>query len=324
MKQFKLNIAFLAMFAMIFTSCSKEENASNEDTDLATLSFGAILNDIDTNRSSTKGHVGFLDGVPDCSNESAAYVEIIVSKDGNNVVGDDGDAYRVDLVNGQMFTKEDSALQLTPGNYSLDYFAVFSASGKMIWIAPMGGGNNLSNFVNTPLPMAISLGAGVKKYVEVDVLCYDDRFVNEYGYLFFEINQNKAIEFCIFGNFCDEDGRHYPAAYSVNVWSYSNGTKGSQMYTNVAATVALNSAGDYAASPVCFALPDTDGLDEYYFEITIRNSDAYGNVEERIIREGVINDDDVRDLMEGDNNVEYYHFREGNCGNLGDSPNNLF
>ncbi len=320
MKQFKLNIAFLAIFAMIFTSCSKEETALNEDTDLATLSFGAILNDIDINRTSTKGHVGFLDGVPECSDESAAYVEIIVSRDGTNVVGDDGDTYRVDLVNGQMFTKEDPALELTPGNYSLDYFAVFSASGEMIWIAPKDGDDNLSNFVDTPLPMAISLGAGVKKYVEVDVLCYDDRFVNEYGYLFFEIDQNKAIEFYVFGNFCDEDGRHYPAAYSVDVYSYSNGTRGSQLYNDVAASVALNDAGDYAASPLSLVLPDTDGLDEYYFEITIRNSDAYGDVEERIIRAGVINDDDVRDLFEGDNNVEYYHFREGNCGDLGDSP----
>ncbi len=320
MKQFKLNLAFLAMFAMIFTSCSKEETALNDDTNLATLSFGAILDNLDANRAATKGHVGFLDGVPDCSAESPAYVEIIVSIDGNNVVGDDGDAYRVDLVNGQMFTKEDSALQLTPGNYSLDYFAVFSASGQMIWIAPMGGGDNLSNFVDTPLPMAIDLRAGVKKYVEVDVLCYDDRFVNEYGYLFFEINQNKAIEFCVFGNFCDEDGRHYPAAYTVDVWSYANGNRGSQLYNDVPATVEMNDAGDFAGSPVCFALPDTDGLDEYYFEITIRNSDAYANVEERIIRAGVINDGDVRDLMEGENNVEYYHFREGNCGDLGDSP----
>ena len=323
MKQFRLSIAYLAMFAMIFTSCSKEETVLNEDTDLATLSFGAILTDLATNRAATKGHTSFLDGVPECSSESPAYVEIILSRDGANVVGEEGDAHRVDLVNGQMFTKEDPALQLTPGNYSLEYFAVYGESGEMIWVAPVGGGDNLSNFVDNPLPMAIDLRAGVKKYVEVDVLCYDDRFVNEYGFLFFDINEKEAIEFCVFGNFCDEDGRHYPAAYSVDVWSYSNGERGSQIYNDVAATVAMNEAGDYAASPVCFALPDTEGLDEYYFEITMRNSEAYGDVEERIIRAGVMNDGDVRDLMEGEDNVEYYHFREGNCGDMGDTPDLL-
>jgi len=323
MKKFKLSIALLAMFAMTFTSCSKEETALNDDTELATLGFGAVLNDLATNRAATKAHLSFLDGVPECSSDSPAYVEIILSSGGTNVVGDDGDAHRIDLVNGQMFTKEDSELQLTPGNYSLDYFAVFSASGEMILLAPMSGGDNLSNFVNNPLPMALNLGAGVKKYVDVEVLCYDDRFANEYGYLFFDIDQNKAIKFCVFGNFCDESGRHYPAAYSVDVWSYNDNTVGSQLYNDVAATVALNSDGDYAAAPVCFALPDTEGLDEYYFEITIRNSDAYGNVDERIIRAGVINDGDVKDLMEGEDTVEPYHFREGNCGDMGDTPDLL-
>ena len=324
MRKFKLSFAYLAVFAMIFTSCSKEENSTmNQDPEMATLSFGAILTDLANTNASTRAHTSFLDGVPQCSEEDAAYVEIILSRDGVNVVGDDGDEYRVNLAAGQMFTMEDPALQLVPGDYSLDYFAVYSASGEMIWLAPMGGGDNLSNYVDSPLPLAIDLRAGVKKYVEVDVLCYDDRFVNEYGYLFFDIDQNRAIEFCVFGNYCGEDGRHYPAAYTVDVWSYSNGVKGAQMYNDVAATVEMNDQGDYAGSPVCFALPDTEGLDEYYFEITLRDSDAYEAVEDRIIRAGVINDGDVRDLMSGENDVEYYHFREGNCGDMGDSPDLL-
>ncbi len=321
MKKFKFSIGFLAAFAILFTSCSKEETTNtNPDSDMATLSFGAILTNLANDRAANKAHVSFLDGVPKCSDEVASYVEIVLSLDGNDVVGTQDEPYRIDLVDGQIFTEEDANLELTPDDYSLDYFAVYSASDAMIWLAPFGNGDDLSNFVNSSLPLDIDLRAGVKKYIEVDVLCYDDKFVNEYGYLFFEIDKNKAIEFYVFGNFCDEDGRHYPAAYSVDVWSYANGTRGSQLYNDVAANVALNDEGDYAASPVSLVLPDTDGLDEYYFEITIKNSDAYGDVEERIIRSGVINDDDVRDLFEGEDNVEYYHFREGNCGDLGDAP----
>lgn len=317
MKQFKLYFAFLALIAMILTSCSKEEATTvNDPENMATLSFGALLNDLTSNRAATKDHVGFLDGVPECSEGTAAYVEIILSRDGVNVVGDDGEgnAYRVDLVDGQMFTKEDAELELVPGNYSLDYFAVFTADGTRIWLAPMGGGDddNLSNFVDNPLPMAIDLRAGVKKYVEVDVLCYDNRFVNEYGYLFFEINENQAIKFCIFGNVCppSDGGRHYPASYSVNVWS-GDDSSGNVLYNDVYNVTGTYDNGDFYAEPLCFALPDTEGEDEYYFEITLRNSDEYGDVEERIIRRGSITDEVVRNFFDGENNLEYFHFREG-------------
>lgn len=321
MKKFKLSISFLAAFAILFTSCSKEETAStNPNPEIATLSFGAILTNLTNDRAANKGHVAFLDGVPECSDEAASYVEIVLSLDGNDVVGTQDEPYRIDLVDGQIFTVEDANLELTPDDYSLDYFSVHSASDAMIWLAPFGNGDDLSNFVDFSLPLDIDLRAGVKKYVEVDVLCYDNRFVNEYGYLFFEINQNKAIKFCVFGNFCDEDGRHYPAEYTVDVWSYSNGARGRQLYNDVRSAVSINDDGDFAGSPVCFALPDTDGLDEYYFEITLRNSDAYDAVEEEIIRAGVINDGDVKDLMNDDDTVEYYHFRAGNCGDTGDSP----
>ncbi|MFO7720218.1 MAG: vanadium-dependent haloperoxidase [Gillisia sp.] len=167
--------------------------------------------------------------------------------------------------------------------------------------------------------MAIELNAGVKKYVQVSVLCFDNRFVNEYGYLFFDLNPNRAIEFCIFGNYCDETGRHYPAAFSVNIWAYSNGATGAQLYTNLSNTVAMNDAGDYAGTPLCIALPDTAGLDEYYIEISLLNSDAYGNVTEGVIRSGVITDEDVRNLFDGADATNYFHFREGAC-NLSDSP----
>lgn len=322
MKKFKLSISFLAAFAILFTSCSKEESA-NTDAEMATLSFGAILTNLENDRAANKEHLDFLDGVPECSDETAAYVEIVLSLNGNDVVGTQDEPYRIDLVDGQIFTVEDANLELTPDDYSLDYFAVYGASNTMIWLAPFGNGDDLSGLVDFSLPMDIDLRAGVKKYVEVDVLCYDDRFVNEYGYLFFEINQNKAIELCIFGNFCDEDGKHYPAAYTVDVWSYSNGVRGSQMYNDVPSTVNMNDDKDYAGSPVCFALPDTDGLDEYYFEITLKNSDAYDAVNEEIIRAGVITDGDVRDLMNEDGTIEYYHFRAGNCGDIGDTPDLL-
>jgi glucose/arabinose dehydrogenase len=65
-------------------------------------------------------------------------------------------------------------------------------------------------------------------------------------------------------------------------------------------------------------LPDSEGSDEYYFEITLLGSQAYAT-QARIIRSGVISDDDVRALYDGEDNTEAFHFREGNCG-TGDTP----
>src|SRR5690606_36867399 len=111
--------------------------------------------------------------------------------------------------------EEDEALELTPGNYTLNHFSVYDADGYLLWLAPRGGA--LAAFVDNSLPLNIELGAGVKKYVDVSVLCYDDRDVNLYGYQFFELDINEAFEFCFFTNYCTPEGRHYPARYAVDI-----------------------------------------------------------------------------------------------------------
>lgn len=313
MKNFRHYLGLLTVVALLFTSCSKDEaNPVDLGGEKATLSLGAVLNDLAANRASTKQAITDM---PECTNDAPSYVEIVLSQGGSDVVGSNNNPFRIDLVTGQIFTQEVSELELTPGNYSLDHFAVFNADGDLIWLSPKGG--DLAQFVDTPLPLNIELNAGVKKYVDVPVLCYDQRDVNEYGYVFFDIDTNTAIKFCIFGNYCPPSGRHYPASYSVSVWS-GNSTAGAPLYTDVQNATGYYENGDYYAEPLCFALPDTEGEDEYYFEITLRSSDEYGQVEERVIRAGSITDDVVRTFFDGDNNLDYYHFREGCDGD--DSP----
>lgn len=316
MRNLKLYTCFMVIFALFFTSCSQEEEGlPSPENEKATISFGALLNDLDVNRNSLKQVVG---DIPACSDDDVVYVNIILSSGGVDVVGTEGDPFRIDLVAGQLFTEEVAELELAPGDYSLDYFSVHAMDGTVIWVAPVAG-SEMSPWVDFPLPLDISLGAGVKKYVDVSVLCYDARLINEYGYLFFELDTTQAIQFCIFGNYCDESGRHYPAEYSVNVWNYSDGQMGSVLYSGVTNTVEPNDLGEYASSPVCFYLPDTAGDDEYYFQITLLNSDAYGDITETVIREGVITDEDVRDLHIGNDDSDYYHLRYG-CGST-DFPN---
>ncbi|SDL29504.1 hypothetical protein SAMN04488034_103102 [Salinimicrobium catena] len=306
MRKFKLMFCYFSVLALAFTSCSKDETNPTDNSEKATLSFSAIVNDLASKSSNKQSSAS---DIPECSDAQPAYATVVLSQNGMPVVGTMEAPFRVDLVAGQVFTEETPELELEPGEYSLDHFMVYDADGNLIWVAPAGG--TMADFVDAPLPMDISLGAGVKKYVDVSVLCYDDRNVNEYGYLFFDLDTNEGIEFCIFGNYCDETGRHYPAEYSVDVWRYENGTRGSQIYNDHGNNVSLDGNGDYATAPLCFILPDTEGMDEYYFEITLEDSDAYGDVQNRVIRSGVINDDEVRSFFDGDNNLEYYHFRTG-------------
>lgn len=315
MKTLKNYLSLLLFSTLVFTSCTKEDAGlvDNTNPDMAILSFAPILDNLANAVTSGRQAEG---DIPACSDAAPAYVNIILSRNGTDVVGQEGTPFRINLVAGQLFTQEVPQLQLEPDTYVLEYFEVFDADDNRIWVAP-GAGGELANFVDNPLPLEINLGAGVKKYVDVTVLCFDDRMVNEYGYLFFDLVPEVAIKFCIFGNYCDETGRHYPAEYSVSVWSGTS-SAGAPLYTNVSNVTGYYDNGDYYAEPLCFALPDTEGLDEYYFEITLRSSDEYGEVEERIIRTGVINDIIVKTFFDGDNNLDYYHFREGCEGD--DSP----
>lgn len=315
MKNFKILIALLSVVALFLTSCSKENDSTISSDDKVTLNFGAILNDLVANRAASKQAISEL---IECSDDDPFYVEIILTRNGSPVVGSIDTPFRIDLVAGEIYTKDVPELELDPAIYSLDYLTVHNAGGDVIWIAPQTN-SPLGEFVEMGLPMDIDLRAGVKKYVDVPVLCYDNRDVNEYGYLFFELDTNRAIKFCIFGNYCppSENDRHYPASYSVSVWSGTDAT-GTPLYTDVPNQTGYYDNGDYYAEPLCFALPDNDGEDQYYFEITLRSSDEYGQVEERIIRDGILTDTEVKTLFVGDNMLDYYHFREGCEGD--DSP----
>lgn len=324
MKKINFCVVFALLGAFLFSSCSKEEQEKSIEpvSQVSSISFATNLNNMDSRQALI------------CADAVPAFVEIILSKDGVVIVGTENDPVRINLNpnptdtnnDGIMdyFTEESALLELEPGTYTLEYFTVLDAEENVIWIAPMEMENIDGMYTHVPvaLPMDIELGAGVKKYVKIDVLCFDDRIVNQYGYLFFELNEVQAIEFCIFGNYCYEDGRHAEfVAFTVDVWKYSgdpSSPAGEVLYSDLENEIIVTDYEDYAetaATPLCVALPDLSGLDQYYFEITMLNHEPANS----IIRSGVITDADVRALFDGESNVEYYHFREGNC-NLEDSP----
>lgn len=316
MKHFKFCVACLAIFVMVFTSCIKDDDNIGGDKELATLSFAPFLANLESARAALK-QTDY--GIPSCSTSTPNYVRVILSDASGNVVGTEANPFRIDLVNNQLFTEEVSELRLVPGTYSLDYFAVYNEDDDMIWIAPRTGGF-LANFVDTPLPLSISLSAGVKKYVDVTVLCFDDRDVNEYGYVFVEINPEEAVEYCFFVNVCppEKDGKDYPARYNVSIWIGTDST-GELLYADVENVTGQNPGiGNYYATPLCFALPSNDNMDEtyLYYELTLLSwPENYGTVPVTVTS-GTLTMADIVANFDGEDNVDYEHLRFGCPGGI--------
>jgi len=327
MKNFKFCIAYLAIFAMIFTSCSKDEVSGVQDdpnTNMATISFGAVLNDFVANRAALKHPL--TEDVPVCSDAAPVKVRVALKNSDDMWVagkdGDEGGFIEIPVIpngEGGWMTKESSDLELPEGIYSLEYFAVLDAGNNILWIAPreddVYGPANFAAFVNDALPIAINLRVGVKKYIDVEVLCYDERFADEFGYLFFDFTVVDTVTLCIFGNYCPPSGRHFPAQFSVEAWMYSGdplNPKGTAL-TNEA---LFNETGFYEdpieafAKPLCIVLPDRDGEDTYYIEINILDFVGVYDAPEGLKQTLIITDAEVLALYNNGTNT-YYHFREG-------------
>ena len=320
------------LLSLFLLSCAKEEKiVVEEEPQLSRLSFGSVLQDtIIFESNNTQEEAEAL------ANAVPGYVELILSQDGYFVLGSMDEPAKININpvlndpdgdgDGNYFSDNNLALELPPGNYVLEYFKVFDNQGNLIWLAPIMSDfpGNLDSFLDNPLPMNISLGEGVIKYIEVDVLVYDDRIANRYGYMFFDLEGREAIKFCFFGNYCNENGRHAEfIRFGVDVWSFSGdpeNPKGDVLYENLESLILAIDYEDYGeivSVPLCIALPDTEGLDKYYIEVSLLEGAEAEDL--GIIRSGVITDTDVKSLFDGETNLDYYHFREGNC-NLGDTP----
>ncbi|CAM4112913.1 hypothetical protein [Gillisia hiemivivida] len=321
MKKLNYSLSFIAIIAMLFTSCSKEETSSPIDdasTESAVLTFGAMLDNL-ANRAMEKGH---FDQVPDCSaaepdmaevtfsypgSGGDKVVEVGISQDASGYFTEYSELLKIPIVQGTDFTK-----------ITLKGFKVFDAGDNLIWIAPVAPGD-FSGYVDKPLPFDVDVYAGTKPYIDIEVLCFDRRMVNEYGYVFFDIDQKEIFNFCLFGNFCTPEGRHYVANYTIDVWTYdtSTETRGTRLYTKNEAnstSIATLNNGVYQESPLCVALPDDPDSDDdaYYFEITLLDSPEYDSDRVgTIIRSGVLTEFEAKTLFVGDDKLEYYHFMEG-------------
>lgn len=268
MKHFKLPIAIVAMLAMFITSCSKEDSTSSASADQETfqIQFGTLLNNIES-----KAHES---DPTECREDLPSYVLVGITDDNTGFyVGGPGNTdvnlVRVNIQNnnGSWETSYSDVLGLPAGDYTLQYFIVYSSDDEVLWVAPRVGGDYASS-VGDPLPQEFTLEAGTKPYINVDVLCFIPREEEAYGYLFYDINLTTVENnYCIFVNYCE--GREYPAKFMVEVW-YDD-------YDGISVELdedmnMISQTGDYpSASVLCFVLPPLVGSDTYFVRVTVLN-----------------------------------------------------
>lgn len=272
MKHFKLSIAWLAMLALVFTSCSKEEtDAINSEKDTVQLTFGAMLDAFNNqNKQATPGECR--------ENAVPAYVMVGISTDeeGNDFIagGNADNLIEVGLTNnnGSWETTYSDDLELPGDTYYLQHFAVYDTNDQVLWVAPREGGA-FAGEVTDALPQAFELVGGTKPYIVVEVLCFIPREEEAYGYPFFDFDVVEVENsYCIFVNYCyDETGREYPAHFSVEVWSDTWDGVEEVTLSNNMNSVSMQ-GGNPAATVLCLALPDL-GDDTYYARVTVLNHD---------------------------------------------------
>jgi hypothetical protein len=327
MKSIKYCWSIFAIVALLFTSCSTEEVGSSGDKvdeSSAVLEFGAVLNDL-AGRAMQKGHFATI---PDCSDEEPAVAVITFSVD-------DGASktVTVDVLQDEdgYFTDYDEDLKIaiaSDGSVSVELqgFMVYdgatgvlnSPNGNLIWVAPSDAGDPglFNGYVGNALPFDFTVFPGTKPYIDVEVLCFDRRMVNEYGYPFFDLVPGKIYPLCFFANLCVGD-RHFVGDYTLDLY-YDDGTGRIQLYNSGDANAMPNTGvlanNNYFADPLCLVVPDKpagfqDSQDYLFYVITPKDwTGSYGDVDNTPLAEEGLSWNDVNGLLNADGETnEYIH-----------------
>ena len=326
MRNFKFNVMILAIFALIFTSCSKDENSGVEQQvseGVAELYLGPVLN-AEIRKALQKQEAE----LPECSEDAPAYAQIsLVYGDADTPV----DVIVPIIIDGtDLFTDYDEALEIpvasgeTTVSVTLNDFLVWNddggAPGEVIWAAPKTG-SDFAGIVSQSLPFSWDLRAGSKTYTDVEVLCFDDRDVNLYGYQFFDIVPVEIYEFCVFANYCNDAGRHFTANYTFDI-TYIGDDNDIPLYTGempMTGNTEDDDSGDWYADPLCLAIPAPiygEGPDTDYIRVTATLANWDANYPAPGAVDPISEDlswNEVQSFFVDDDNMDYWHIFF-NCG----------
>lgn len=335
MKTIKNYFSFLFVLSLLLTSCSKDEAVQDVSSDeVAVLTFGSVLNAMVNKAAAKQAENGDL---PACSDDEPAYAQISLTYGDADVVVNATVPINWDD-EGYFTTYSDLLAIPVPSDedwvtVDLRSFEVFSADDVLIWKAPFDG-SEFAGFVDDALPMTFDLRAGSKNYVDVEVLCFNERDVNKYGYQFFNIMPEELRTLCFFANYCTDEGRHFTADYSLDLYYYRGedmeGTPDASeldiLYSDRSPEPGVDN-GTFYTDPLCIAIPEPqmgEGPNEpyLYYEVTLTEwNDNYPFPEDAVVQTGYLSWNDIVDLLDTDSDgdiennsdANYWHIQL-NCG----------
>lgn len=305
---------------------------ANEDS-YAILTFNSLLNDL-SERAMQKGH---FDQIPECIQGTPDNVDITFSVDGGasktinvGVLGEPGNYFtdyhedlKILIPNDGNEETDDSV------NITLEGFVVYTESGEKLWLAPVRTNSDIDQFegyVSRSLPFTETVYRGTKPYFNVEVLCFDKRIANEYGYVFFDIVPKTIYPLCLFANYCNEDGKHWVADYAIDLY-YGPSISGIQLYSNTQDVAMASTSvveGEFQADPLCLVVPGppanmTEAMfDDPYLTLVVYPMDwiadgSYGNIDNSGV-EIQLSWNEVNGLLNADGTTnEYLHLLLGEC-----------
>lgn len=191
----KLLFLFTAV-ALIFASCSKD----NQKTVVQPTP------DESTSIEFKIEPTGFdlkSENVPECSDLSMDYVKFVL----RDATGAEVE-YKtlIYTVNEEYLTQ---VLKLDPGTYFVTSFLVFNDNGTpgdesddiIIRAAPEIG-SEYWDLMEFQLDLEFTVDAFFKKQIEIDVLCFEELFFQEFGFTWFNFHDVKIEYQCFFGDIC--------------------------------------------------------------------------------------------------------------------------
>lgn len=324
----------VAIIMLLFASCSTEKvEGPLDDTNsqFTTITFGALLNDL-ANRSMQKGHFA---QVPICADAEPAVAVIEFSYGGSDYsttvdILSDASGYfteysedlKIPVASDGSTVVTVTSFMVYDGDTSVASDAFYSAvNGNLIWIAPKGDDAEFDGYVDDALPKLFEVFPGTKPYFDIEVLCFDRRVVNEYGYVFFDIVPKTIYPLCLFVNYCNEDGRHWVADYAIDLY-FGTDADGIQLYSNtnpnaMATTGVTND--EYFADPLCLVIPgppaNLDNDDPYLYLVIYPQdwTNSYGDIDNTPVPVA-LSWNMVNELLNDDGTTnEYLHLKVGEC-----------
>lgn len=188
-------ILFMLFTTTLFTSCNKLETIDQT----CDVSFNV-------NSVSQNGNFKSTNDTIICSQLKADYVTYKVD-------GGDFKIIPVFYVGDIPWT---NSIKLTSGSHILNEFVVYSdnntpndISDDIVLSATPHIGSTFAGFVTTPLDQTFTITTDQKNEILIDVVCFEQKNYENFGFVYWKLNNVIVRELYFFGDFCIKDASQY-------------------------------------------------------------------------------------------------------------------